>query len=88
MIVQNSSNFIEDQEFMKNELVEEELANSLATMARSFKTMMSAAGDVIKEDTERAILMAKEVDDNKTALGVISSLYKLQIIVLKFPDSK
>ncbi|CCD66202.1 Vesicle transport protein USE1 [Caenorhabditis elegans] len=86
----------EDQEFMKNELVEEELANSLATMARSFKTMMSAAGDVIKEDTERAILMAKEVDDNKTALGIQSErverhaykcgydCFKVMLIVLIF----
>uniref|UniRef100_A0A8R1I7B5 Vesicle transport protein USE1 n=1 Tax=Caenorhabditis japonica TaxID=281687 RepID=A0A8R1I7B5_CAEJA len=62
-----------DETFLKNELLEENLANDLLSMTRSLKTVMSAANEVIKEDNQKLTKMQKQVEDNKAALETEST---------------
>lgn len=62
-----------DETFMKNERLEEHLANDLLSMTRSLKTVMSAAGEVIKDDNQRLTKMQKQIEDNKAALETEST---------------
>ncbi|CAL2030501.1 CBN-USE-1 protein [Caenorhabditis brenneri] len=62
-----------DETFMKNERLEEDLANDLLSMTRSLKTVMSAAGEVIKDDNQRLTKMQKQIEDNKAALETEST---------------
>ncbi|CAB3407257.1 unnamed protein product [Caenorhabditis bovis] len=57
-----------DENFMKNERIEEDLAKDLLSMTLSLKTVMSAANDVIKEDNQKLTKMQQQVDKNKEAL--------------------
>uniref|UniRef100_A0A1I7T8D8 Vesicle transport protein USE1 n=1 Tax=Caenorhabditis tropicalis TaxID=1561998 RepID=A0A1I7T8D8_9PELO len=63
----------EDEAFIKNERLEEDLANDLLSMTKSLKTVMSAAGEVIKDDNQRLTKMQKQIEDNKAALETESS---------------
>lgn len=62
-----------DEAFIKNERLEEDLANDLLSMTRSLKTVMSAAGEVIKDDNQRLTKMQKQIEDNKAALETEST---------------
>ncbi|EFP11526.1 CRE-USE-1 protein [Caenorhabditis remanei] len=62
-----------DEIFIKNERLEEDLANDLLSMTRSLKTVMSAAGEVIKDDNQKLTKMQKQVEDNTKALEIESA---------------
>ncbi|CAO4361271.1 unnamed protein product [Caenorhabditis nigoni] len=63
----------EDDKFIKNERLEEDLANDLLSMTKSLKTVMSAAGEVIKDDNQKLTKMQKQVESNTAALEVESA---------------
>ncbi|CAI5440128.1 unnamed protein product [Caenorhabditis angaria] len=70
---ENHENFgNSDEIFMKNEKIEENLAEDLLKMTKSLKSVMSAAGEVIKEDNVRLSKMQQQVDKNKSDLEIES----------------
>ncbi|CAP30117.2 Protein CBR-USE-1 [Caenorhabditis briggsae] len=66
----------EDDKFIKNERLEEDLANDLLSMTKSLKTVMSAAGEVIKDDNQKLTKMQKQVESNTAALELQSKKSK------------